>query len=134
MNKDKVMSKRCIYCKEEVAVIAISVREIEGYRNALTGKNTAIIEKLSCGHEFVDGKFNIDAVYFSQPKIKPQSDAERFPQNPVPVHIEVVAPPRKSNNVTVMDILCLGCLVLFLVTIPPLAILPIVYFIGRLLS
>lgn len=114
--------RHCPYCMGDFDVINVSVRSIEGYRNSLTGKNTAIVEHLSCGHEYVDNKFNIDNIYFRNPVVKE------------PVR-EIIRPRytyRKRNGVNLMDICVLVCLVCLAFMVPPLVILPALYYIGRI--
>jgi hypothetical protein len=116
----------------EAEVSGISVREIPGYVNSM-GKNTAMIEKLSCGHEFVDGKFNVDTLYFSAPRqpekiVAHTSVAPSVPNN----EIHYIPRPVKKNGIRVMDVACMICMVFLAFTCPPLVILPALYFIGRI--
>jgi len=115
--------RRCPYCMDEFDVINISVRTIEGYHNALTGKNNAIVEHLSCGHEFIDNKFNIDNIYFTNPVV------------PKELNKEIIQPRyiyKERNGVNLMDICVLVCLVCLAFMVPPLVILPVLYFLGRI--
>jgi hypothetical protein len=119
---------------EDAGVAGYSVREIVGYRNILTGKNTAIVERLVCGHEFVDGKFNLDCVYHAS------SAGQRFEvaqPKPVDIHrgdIRIHLEPkiRKASGISLMDMACMLCFPVLLFAFPPLVMLPIVYFIARL--
>ena len=121
-----ILRRRCPYCGIESKVTHFSVREIPGYHNNLTGKNNAIVEHLACGHEFVDGKFNIEKIYFTapnKPTAKVQESAEQFP----PVYITYMKP--KTFNI--FDGICALCLLFLAFTMPPLAIFPLFYFICR---
>jgi hypothetical protein len=126
MSKTK-MTRRCPYCQSEVEVTNISVREIPGYKNPLTGKNTAMIERLSCAHEYVDGRFNTDSLYFSNPKstLSPEQDIEMRGT----IYRMV---PKAKSGLNLMDVLCVLCLVFLAFTVPPLVIVPLIYFIFRM--
>ena len=123
----KAITRRCPYCQAEVEVTGMSAREIPGYVNSLTGKSTAMVERLSCSHEFVDGKFNVDSLYFSNPRPvqHPELKIQVQHQYPVPVQIE-------RGGLRVMDVLCGVCAIFLLFTAPLLVIFPILYFVFRL--
>jgi len=125
-----ILTRRCPYCQIEAEVTNISVREIPGYKNPLTGKSTAMVERLSCAHEFVDGRFNTDSLYFSNPKpvSSPVQDIEM--RRPMPQYHNVMSKPK--NGLNLMDVYCFICMIFFAFTVPPLVIVPIIYFIFRM--
>ena len=124
------ISRKCPHCWGEFDVISVSVRTIEGYVNPLTGKNAAFVEHLSCGHEFVDGKFNVDAIYFTNPKpMIPEYKASVV--NYVPI---TYTPYKRKTGVNVMDVCVLCCMGFLVVAFPPLVLLPALYYIGRISS
>jgi len=127
------MRRACPYCMTESEITNISVREIPGYQNSLNGKSNAIVEHLSCGHEFVDGKFNVDKIYFSAPTqtmdVKGKPD---FTINPEYVPAPRVRYKRQSGGFNFMDLACMICIVFLAFTIPPLTILPVLYFLARI--
>ena len=134
MNSVKAMTKKCTYCMCESEVVGISVRTIPGYKNAITGKDTAMVEKLSCGHEFIDGKFNTDNLYYTAPA--PVENLTRKVEElnktiAQPIRFEYHYPARRSGGVNTMDIAVVICLPVLALMCPPLVILPILYFIGR---
>jgi hypothetical protein len=132
----------------EVEVSGISVRSIQGYKNPLTGKSTAIIERLACGHEYVDGKFNVsvESLYFIKPvgSIKPADILKSNLVNPVELKIEKCeiyydnlykalsyANPSRRKPFGIMDAIMMVCTVVLAVIYPPLVILPVLYFMFR---
>ena len=128
MNKP-VLTRRCPYCQGEYEVVGLSVREIPGYKNPITGKSTAMVERLSCAHEYVDGKFNTDSLYFSNPKPAPSPVQDIEMRRPMP-HYHVMGKTKSGLNL--MDILCAVCLIFLAFTVPPLVIVPLIYFIFRM--
>jgi len=131
------LRRRCPYCQEELEVANYSVREIQGYHNPLTNKNTAIVEKLSCGHEYIDGKFNVDNIYFTNPINKTAEILQKTVESiPKEINVNVnhqYVPIRQGNGgLRIMDMMCLICLVALSFMCPPLVIIPILYFIGRM--
>ena len=137
MNIRTTIKKRCVYCMGDMEVINYAIREIPGYRNPLTGKNTAFIEKLSCGHELIDNKFNLDSIYFTNPENKSIEKLQKT-INIKEVNINVnhrIIPDtyHKKNKITLLDISCMVCLVFLVFACPPLTILPLFYFIGRVI-
>jgi hypothetical protein len=130
MNAIKPTTKRCIYCMQDHEVVNFSVRTIPGYRNNLTGKDTAFVEKLACGHEYVDGKFNVDNLYFSAPRSYEyrESDSPGCPVNITPIPRRNYK--RKSHGG--MDGACMVSMVILGFLCPPLLIVPALYFWGRL--
>lgn len=129
MNKP-ILTRRCPYCQSEYEIVGISVREIPGYKNPLTGKNTAMVERLACAHEYVDGRFNTDSLYFTNPKpaSSPVQDIEMRRPMPQPNYIT----SRPKSGLNLMDVLCVLCLVFLAFTVPPLVIVPLIYFIFRM--
>jgi hypothetical protein len=123
----KAITRRCPYCQAEAEVTGMSAREIPGYVNPLNGKSTAMVERLSCSHEFVDGKFNMDSLYFSNHRPVQQQEIKIQVQHQYPVPVQI-----KRGGLQVMDVLCVVCAVFLLFTVPPLVIIPIVYFALRL--
>jgi len=107
------------------------VRTIPGYVSPVNGKDSAIVEKLSCGHEYVDGKFNVDALYFSYPKHPAPGETVNVVPAPREYRPRVVYVRQKSTNVNVMDVLCVISLIFLSFTVPPLVIVPALYFLGR---
>lgn len=128
-----LLTRHCPYCQIEAEVTGMSAREIPGYKNPLTGKSVAMIERLSCSHEYVDGKFNVDSLYFSTPRIQQNPEHQNIStKSPVKYHF-VFEEHKSDGGVKVLDILCAVCLIFLLVTAPPLAIVPAIYFIGRMM-
>jgi len=125
VNTKTSIRRRCPYCMDEFEVVHISARSIEGYCNHITGKNTAIVEHLSCGHEYVDNRFNVDAIYFHNPETKCLEPKFRE---------RVAYVPYKRKGMNAMDVCVLGCMVCLAVMFPPLIVLPVLYFSGRLNS
>lgn len=136
----KAMLKHCPYCKLEAEVTGMAMRAIMGYKNHLTGKNVAMVEHLSCGHEYVDNKFNVDSLYFTMPnpsglsrdekQLEKAKDDQLKTDIPKPQQHYPVSQPR--GGLTVMDIACLICTVFLAFTVPPLVVIPILYFAFRL--
>jgi hypothetical protein len=108
----------------------MSAREIPGYKNPLTGKSVAMIERLSCSHEYVDGKFNVDSLYFSTPRA-PQLPTQNIVLTPQMLRHQYKITVKSNKSIGVMDVLCAVCLIFLVVTVPPLAIVPAIYFIFR---
>ncbi len=126
-----VMTKRCPYCQDTAEVVNISVREIPGYHNPITGKNTAIVERLSCSHEYVDGRFNVSSIYFTNPTPNslPPMPSQKIELKVIP---QQQYESKRSHGLRFMDLLCMVCLVVLAFTIPILVVLPLTYFICRL--
>lgn len=130
MNQTKSVTKKCPYCMEDVEVVNFSYRTIKGYVNPVNMKNVAFIEHLGCGHEFVDGKFNIDKLYFTEP-IRDTQSRQVMPIKQTRYENRIVY---KKSGFNHWDAFMMICLVVNLCTAPVFAVLPVLYFIGRFMD
>lgn len=143
------LTRRCPYCRgEEQEVIKIVAKEIPGYKNVLNGKNTAIIETLTCKHEFVDGRFNTDSLYHTSNSPKQKEQQEYHPEESKPKehnndvakieyvhvyhHYDEQVPARRSGGLNMLDVMCMIGTVVIVMTVPVLLIFPLGYLILRL--
>lgn len=128
---NNILTKRCPYCRGEMSIVGMSARDIPGYKNPLTGLSTAMVEKLSCGHEFVDGKFNVDSLYHSNP-IPPQEVQDNLMQSVAIHHHHNYKKSKRKGRLTGLDIAVMACSVVLTIMFPPLIVLPILYFLFRM--
>ena len=131
MNETKTMTSKCPYCQVEVSIVNFSYRAIPGYTNPVTQKNVAFIEHLACGHEFVDGKFNVDKLFFSAPSIPAAASTTN---NATKVFHTLPKYVRPRQSINIWDFINAACLIVNVLTCPILAVFPIVYFLNRIIS
>ena len=137
MNIKTTIRKRCPYCQIDARVVGYSVRDIPGYKNHLTGKENAIVETLSCGHQYIDNKFDLNSIYFTNPINKTTEILQKtidIKEININVNHRIIPDTyHKKGGINLLDIICLICLVFLAFACPPLTILPLFYFIGRVI-
>lgn len=137
MNIRQKIRKYCPWCKYEAEIEKISIKEMgKDYINSI-GTHTAIVEYLSCSpqhHRYVDGRFDIDNLYYSSNKSASQINVPS--EKPSVVNISYInyGEQRSKKSLNLLDILCAGCLVFLVMIFPPLAIIPTLYFVGRIIK